>query len=274
MKRSRSAVAVLTVSVATQRFSFQIPTPKSISDFPFATLFLCESCLRYFSARRTLELHECAQWVNTDATTRYFDPTSGIRVVELDARKPSCNPICRRLCLMGKLLLPTKAPLDDCHFFNFFVLLEEDSQSGRRSILGYFSKDSNPASVVNLACLVVFPPHQGRGLGALLVSVSYALSRREMKLATPERPFSRQGFATYLSLWKFFVGEEIDKKKSGSVTIDSLCSSTGMTPNDVMQALEEMGVVHATNSGKHVVILWPSLRDDQSLQRFRSAFMV
>ena len=39
----------------------------------------------------------------------------------------------------------------------------------------------------NLACILVFPPWQKRGLGQVLMGVSYELSRREKRLGGPER---------------------------------------------------------------------------------------
>lgn len=39
----------------------------------------------------------------------------------------------------------------------------------------------------NVACILVFPPWQKRGLGQLLMGVSYELSRREGRLGGPEK---------------------------------------------------------------------------------------
>jgi len=39
----------------------------------------------------------------------------------------------------------------------------------------------------NLACILVFPPWQRKGLGQTLMGVSYELSRREGRLGGPEK---------------------------------------------------------------------------------------
>ena len=39
----------------------------------------------------------------------------------------------------------------------------------------------------NLACILVFPPYQRRGLGKLLISFSYELSRINSTIGSPEK---------------------------------------------------------------------------------------
>lgn len=58
------------------------------------------------------------------------------------------------------------------------------------------SWDSN-----NLACILVFPPWQRKGLGALLMGASYEISRREGILGGPEKPISDLGKKGYKRFW-------------------------------------------------------------------------
>lgn len=53
----------------------------------------------------------------------------------------------------------------------------------------------------NLACILVFPPWQRKGLGALLMGVSYEISRREGILGGPEKPISDLGKKGYKRFW-------------------------------------------------------------------------
>jgi histone acetyltransferase HTATIP len=70
------------------------------------------------------------------------------------------------------------------------------------------------------------------------------LSRKENKRGTPEKPLSDLGLLGYSSYWKDRVVEQIDiqlgksRNPHESVNIDSICSSTGMTVNDVLATLE------------------------------------
>ena len=53
----------------------------------------------------------------------------------------------------------------------------------------------------NLACILVFPPWQRKGLGSLLMGVSYEISRRERVLGGPEKPISDLGRKGYKRFW-------------------------------------------------------------------------
>lgn len=53
----------------------------------------------------------------------------------------------------------------------------------------------------NLACILVFPPWQRKGLGALLMGVSYEISRREGIMGGPEKPISDLGKKGYKRFW-------------------------------------------------------------------------
>ncbi|PQE19336.1 Acyl- N-acyltransferase protein [Rutstroemia sp. NJR-2017a BVV2] len=53
----------------------------------------------------------------------------------------------------------------------------------------------------NLACILIFPPWQKKGLGALLMGISYAISRREGILGGPEKPISELGRKGYARFW-------------------------------------------------------------------------
>ena len=62
---------------------------------------------------------------------------------------------------------------------------EEDDSPNR--IVGYFSKEKNSWDSNNLACILVFPPWQGKGIGQLLIEASYYLGKREGRFGGPER---------------------------------------------------------------------------------------
>ncbi|KAH9993459.1 acyl-CoA N-acyltransferase [Xylariaceae sp. FL0662B] len=72
---------------------------------------------------------------------------------------------------------------------------------GRPQIVGFFSKEKMSWDNNNLACILVFPPWQRKGLGALLMGVSYAISRREGILGGPEKPISELGRRGYKRFW-------------------------------------------------------------------------
>jgi hypothetical protein len=132
-------------------------------------------------------------------------------------------------------------------------------------VLGFFSKESLSWDSNNLACILVFPPYQHRNLGQLLMAVSYKLSGWEWEdsvIGGPEKPLSALGRKSYLRFWservaRFFMGQTADsegRKVFGTIskkrttlakeemTIKQIGERTGMLPEDVIAALNEMGV--------------------------------
>ncbi|KAI1323358.1 acyl-CoA N-acyltransferase [Xylariaceae sp. FL0255] len=71
----------------------------------------------------------------------------------------------------------------------------------RPQIVGFFSKEKMSWDNNNLACILVFPPWQRKGLGPLLMGVSYEISRREGILGGPEKPISELGRKGYKRFW-------------------------------------------------------------------------
>lgn len=135
----------------------------------------------------------------------------------------------------------------------------------KTQVLGFFSKENLSWDANNLACILVFPPYQHRNLGQLLMAVSYKLSGWEWEesiIGGPEKPLSALGRKSYLRFWseriaRFFMGQTADaegqkvfnvpsKKRTTYVkeemTVKEIGDRTGMLPEDVVAALNEMGV--------------------------------
>lgn len=142
---------------------------------------------------------------------------------------------------------------------------EEEQLLFKTQVLGFFSKENLSWDSNNLACILVFPPYQHRQLGQLLMAVSYKLSGWEWEggvIGGPEKPLSAMGRKAYLRFWseriaRFFMGqtadadqhkvfEKISKRKTGfakeEMTVKDIGDRTGMLTEDVIAALNEMGV--------------------------------
>ncbi|KAK5193805.1 SAS complex subunit [Exophiala xenobiotica] len=140
----------------------------------------------------------------------------------------------------------------------------EDDTLYQTQVLGFFSKENLSWDANNLACILVFPPFQHRQLGQLLMAVSYKLSGWEWEggvIGGPEKPLSAMGRKSYLRFWseriaRFFMGQSADadakkvfhrKKRTihprkEEMTVREIGERTGMLGEDVVAALNEMGV--------------------------------
>jgi histone acetyltransferase SAS3 len=110
--------------------------------------------------------------------------------------------------------------------------------------VGYFSKEKRASSQNNVSCILTLPIHQRKGYGNLLIDFSYLLTKAEEKTGSPEKPLSDMGLVSYRNYWrlelcKYFLNYmESDTHKSDGLSIQQISHDTGMTPDDVVSALE------------------------------------
>jgi histone acetyltransferase SAS3 len=152
---------------------------------------------------------------------------------EVDGRK---NPVyCQNLCLLAKLFLGSKTLYYDVEPFLFYVMTENDNYGCH--FVGYFSKEKRPSSLNNVSCILVLPIHMRKGYGQYLIEFSYLLTRVEKKTGSPEKPLSDMGLVSYRKYWRLLLCEELLDQK-GPISITAISERTGMTPDDIVSALE------------------------------------
>lgn len=107
----------------------------------------------------------------------------------------------------------------------------------------------------NLACILVFPPWQRKGLGALLMGASYEISRREGILGGPEKPISDLGKKGYKRFWageiaRWLLGlEETREEAARIVDVQDCSQATWICLDDCLAVLRDMGVVEDAGVG-------------------------
>ncbi|KAL2063996.1 hypothetical protein VTL71DRAFT_4490 [Oculimacula yallundae] len=188
---------------------------------------------------------------------------------------------CQNLSLFAKLFLDNKSVFFDVSGFNYFLLVYTPPQNSphnlsspspstttqHKQIIGFFSKEKLSWDNNNLACILIFPPWQRKGLGALLMGVSYAIARREQILGGPEKPISELGRKGYKRFWGAEIARwilerrDVDRrrvkgKKGGGkreqevVGIRLLSEETWIAPEDCLAVLRDMDVVERVGSGR------------------------
>lgn len=198
---------------------------------------------------------------------------------------------CQNLSLFAKLFLDNKSVFFDVTGFHYYLLLHTSPVSPpsptipssspppsslpqssssqvpslKHTITGFFSKEKLSWDSNNLACILIFPPYQRRGLGSVLIAVSYEIARRQGVLGGPEKPISPLGRGAYarywggvVSRWILDVGVREDAgsaagtrggragkgklKKEVLVGVEEISRGTWIAEEDVVGALREMGV--------------------------------
>ncbi|EHK23465.1 uncharacterized protein TRIVIDRAFT_169154 [Trichoderma virens Gv29-8] len=176
---------------------------------------------------------------------------------------------CQNLSLFAKLFLDNKSVFFDVTGFNYFLLVYTPptvaTPSGMPAppvtpqITGFFSKEKMSWDNNNLACILIFPPWQRKGLGALLMGASYEISRREGIMGGPEKPISDLGKKGYQRFWageiaRWLLGLDVaqtdpENGQETLVDVEDCSQATWITPEDCLGVLRDMGVVEDAGIG-------------------------
>lgn len=211
--------------VSTWYFS---PYPKDI--IKNGTVFLCEFCLFYFSNQEKLIEHYKKCNLRHPPGTKIYEE-GNLAFFELDGYLQ--KNYCRNLALLSKLFLDHKSLYWDMDVFMFYVLCRRDEYGYQ--IVGYFSKEKISEQAYNLACILTLPYEQRKGYGKILIDFSYMLSKKQKKIAGPEKPLSDLGLLSYRAYWLEVILEELSQCKE--VSIKALSLKTYITEEDIIGTL-------------------------------------
>ena len=170
----------------------------------------------------------------------------------------------QNLSLFAKLFLDNKSVFFDVSSFNYYLLVHRPTRSTilRPQIVGFFSKEKMSWDNNNLACILVFPPWQRKGLGKILMGVSYELSRREARIGGPEKPLSELGRRGYIKFWKARVASAIlGMRNKSSMTVEEVSQHCWMSVDDVITALKEMELLEPRKKGAALLISKSRVRE-------------
>lgn len=153
--------------------------------------------------------------------------------------------------------MDNKSVFFDVVGFHYFLLVykpppseSESADPPRHHIVGFFSKEKISWDSNNLACILIFPPWQRKGLGVLLMGISYEISRREKVIGGPEKPISDLGKKGYKRFWAAEVARWLLSRDADEVVDVAECSAaTWIAPEDCLLVLREMGVAEDAGTG-------------------------
>eukprot|EP01087_Luapelamoeba_hula_P016317 TRINITY_DN5015_c0_g2_i1.p1 TRINITY_DN5015_c0_g2~~TRINITY_DN5015_c0_g2_i1.p1 ORF type:complete len:447 (-),score=87.16 TRINITY_DN5015_c0_g2_i1:41-1381(-) len=218
-------------------------------------LYLCEFCLKYMKKRKTLQRHKLKCELRHPPGNEIYR-NGALSVFEVDGRK---NKIyCQNLCLMAKLFLDHKTLYYDVEPFLFYIMTECDSRGCH--MVGYFSKEKDSANDYNLACILTLPPYQRQGFGKLLIAFSYELSKKELKVGTPEKPLSDLGLLSFRSYWTQVL-LEILRKHKGNISIKDMSQMTAIKTEDIISTLQSLNLIRYWK-GQHIISVTPQVLDE------------
>ena len=204
------------------------PYPEAIATS--GIVYICEFCLFYFGSHGSLETH------SKTCTLRHPPGNEICRFgemsfFELDGHMQ--KNYCRNLSLLSKLFLDHKTLYYDIDVFMFYVLCRH-TPTGYR-IVGYFSKEKNSEHGYNLACILTLPHEQRRGHGKTMMDFSYLLSKKEKKIASPEKPLSDLGLLSYRTYWMEVIVDFLGGLKKAS--IKEISEHTSIAEEDIISTL-------------------------------------
>ncbi|KAF3481371.1 uncharacterized protein GIQ15_04130 [Arthroderma uncinatum] len=200
-------------------------------------LYICEFCLKYMNSDFVAWRHKLKCPAKHPPGDEIYREGS-VSIFEVDGRK---NPVyCQNLCLLAKLFLGSKTLYYDVEPFLFYVMTEYDEWGCH--FVGYFSKEKRPSSSNNVSCILTLPIHQRKGYGNLLIDFSYLLTRLEGRTGSPEKPLSDMGLVSYRNYWRLVLCYKFRNQKRPT-SITAISEQTGMTPDDVISALEGLSAL-------------------------------
>ncbi|KAK5124423.1 hypothetical protein LTR85_001640 [Meristemomyces frigidus] len=221
-------------------------------------LYVCQWCFRYTSEIMKYSAHckVCPLKDEAPPGDLIYEKDDYI-IHQIDGEEHKLYA--QNLSLLSKLFLDTKSVFFDVSTFLYYPLILRNTSTSSHpygQIVGFFSKEKMSWDNNNVACILIFPPWQKRGLGQILIAASYELGKREQRFGGPERPLSALGRKGYVSFW---CGEVyrclLASPLKRTVTVKDISEETYILQEDVVAALKEMDVLEKrkTASGSVVV---------------------
>mmetsp|Transcript_8445 Transcript_8445/g.24012 ORF Transcript_8445/g.24012 Transcript_8445/m.24012 type:complete len:474 (-) Transcript_8445:36-1457(-) len=215
------------------------PFPKEYFPYGFVDrLYFCEYSLCFFSHRSELVRYQ-SRGVDPHPPGDEIYRHAGLAMFEVDGA--ANKEYCQNLCYLAKLFLDHKTLYYDVDPFLFYVLCEYDDRGYHP--VGYFSKEKYSDVGYNLACILTLPCYQRKGYGRFIIAFSYELSKKEMKVGSPEKPLSDLGAVSYRSYWAHEVLKVLASSDLTNMSVMDISKQTSIMSDDIITALQYLGLL-------------------------------
>jgi len=207
-------------------------------------VYMCEYCLKFMRCEYQLRRHTMPNHCSLSHPPGDKIYAKGnLAVWEIDGK--SQKVYCQNLCLLAMLFLDHKTLFKDVEAFYFYILtLADDKLENTYHLAAYFSKEKTSSANCNLSCLLTLPPFLRRGYGHFLIDLSYALSKVENKIGSPEHPLSDMGLKTYRSYWKSKILDWILRSgDEDTISVKDISQHTGIHQNDLISTMQYFHMV-------------------------------
>mmetsp|Transcript_11092 Transcript_11092/g.14438 ORF Transcript_11092/g.14438 Transcript_11092/m.14438 type:complete len:382 (+) Transcript_11092:363-1508(+) len=207
-------------------------------------LFVCEKTFKYMKNPATYKKHleQSKSLLTPPGREIYRDNETMLSVYEIDGAKDRLFG--QNLCLFSKLFIEHKTLCYDPNPFFFYVMIERDKDGEAFHPVGYFSKEKNCPELYNLACILIFPPHQRKGYGKFIISLSYEISKRQKTVGSPEKPISDLGKLSYRSYWSYVLLNLIHENKNPKeLALQRMAETTSIKVEDILSTLQHLRMI-------------------------------
>ncbi|KAL8760544.1 MAG: hypothetical protein Q9184_003271 [Pyrenodesmia sp. 2 TL-2023] len=233
--------------------------PEEIVGRDVDRLYVCQWCFKYcrevvpFLAHRKL-----CHARNQPPPGQLIYSKENYTIYEVDGEEDQL--FCQNLSLFAKLFLDNKSVFFDVASFNYYLLVYNAAhgpEPGQQpQVIGFFSKEKMSWDNNNLACILVFPPWQRKGLGKILMGLSYELSRLDDRIGGPEKPLSELGKIGYLKFWQARVANVIlGTKNKTTLSVEEVAAACWMLSEDVISTLREMDVLGTKRKNDESIVV-------------------
>lgn len=226
-------------------------------------IFICDTCLKYYSSRKHLNAHLSKPHKHNfppgfEIYRDTIDENTQISIFEIKGSKNAM--FCQCLCLLGRLFLEDKAVFYDVGQFIFYVLVKyeigtdpSDPENCKMQIAGFYSVDKT-TTVNIIACIVVFPQFQRLGFGRILISLAYTIAKRKKIRGGPECPLSDLGSIAFKSYWRDSILNFIHIYGNDDTDSDQIAEATYISHADVHETLKGLDLLIKVQKGKPATI--------------------